>query len=106
MEAFAYVNGEPCELLEDRRLAVYKYFSPGTLVFDGSFSPPRIIPLSDQRDEYGVTTLKLLPNGHYFARASDGTPALLLTASRHRIIIVHNLPLRAPALPSAYHIAK
>ena len=82
--AYVLVNGERCELLEDRRLALTPtYFPDGTQLFDPLFSPPREIPLSDDPAEPGVTTAKLRPYAHYYAAPPVTKPQCLT---------VHGLP--------------
>ena len=84
---YVYVNGEKCELLEDRRLSLNHYSTSathiqrkrhyvslpeGTTLYDPLYSPPRPIPFSSDPAEVGVTAVKLRPLGHYYATLPPG----------------------------------
>jgi hypothetical protein len=88
MPQFVFINGEKHELLDDRRLAVVNRFPEGTEIYDPSTTPPTLIPLSTEQEDFGVTTRKLIPWGSYFAKSKEGAPV----GVPQRFIIVHNIP--------------
>ena len=89
-----YINGERCELLDDRRFCMYPKFPEGTELFDPTTIPPRPIPLSQDAEDLGVTARKLIPQQHYIARIpGDPAPAGLPV----RFLIVHNVPANVTA---------
>ena len=87
--SYVNINGERYELMEDRRFALFQKFGEGVELLDPSFEPPRLIPMSTDPEEYGLTAKKLLPNGFYFLRhAASGKHIMPPPCA----IIVHSLP--------------
>ena len=89
-----YVNGEPMDLLEDRRFALYHRFPEGVILVDPGYFPPKAVPLSALPEEHGVTACKLMPFGHYYAYLVDPVTGerKVAATSPPKYLIVHNLP--------------
>ncbi|KAH9586530.1 hypothetical protein LSM04_007898 [Trypanosoma melophagium] len=91
--AYVYVNGEKMSLLEDGRLALYRRFPMGAVLYDPSEFPPCEVPLCTDVTEHGITSRRLIPYGHYEAYLPDDTTGELLPLTGESMCVyVMNLP--------------
>ncbi|EPY25704.1 hypothetical protein STCU_06539 [Strigomonas culicis] len=96
-EPFVFVNGVKVNLLEDCRIALYKTFPHGSVLYDLSCVPPSLVTLGEG-DDNGISFTKLRPMGHYAAYARDQhTGTLFVPLKQYVCVYVTNLPFTATA---------